>query len=125
VNLGDEVIALSAAMPGLSGAIYRRNSIHASLRSVQYKTQDNSGTPAPVTIRLKLFNTVARDRGPDLLKQGVTIHAGQLVDFLSPREWLARYIDAVDVNGKNIHYDDLPQSLASKNHIQLQLIVTD
>ena len=38
------VLAISAAMPGLAGAIFRRNSLHAALRTVKATIANNSAT---------------------------------------------------------------------------------
>ena len=70
-------IALSAAMPGLVGAVMRRNSPYAALReSISYKKDGavaSSAAEGPPEIRvgLKLFNSVMTDRGPELLARGI------------------------------------------------------
>ena len=78
------VVALSAAMPGLAGAIFRRGSIHASLRSRPDK-KNNKCIHADIAktpwIRLKLFNTVARDLAGPFFVQGALLPAKIVQQF--------------------------------------------
>ena len=117
----NKVIALSAAMPGLSGAIYRRNSIHASLRSVQQSARNSDERGVPVKLSLKLFNAIARDRGPGILRQGFTLKGSKLISFLNSREWLTSKIHAVSFNGENVQSADLPEMLPAEKNVHLQL----
>lgn len=67
-------IALSAAMPGLVGAIFRKGGNLKSMRS-QIRSKKNPLNQKPVagTITLKLFNQVAADIGPVFLQRGIRI----------------------------------------------------
>jgi hypothetical protein len=80
-------VALSAAMPGLAGAIFRRQGVHGSLRSrpmvKQSETAPNSGY-----LRVKLFNSIATDRAVDLLQRGILVKGASFHDFASRREEL-------------------------------------
>ncbi len=88
VAAGDTV-ALSAAMPGLAGAIFRRQSLHAGLRSVPTPGVQNAETVSPDEaeisecgyICLKLFNAVARDVVGLLLEKGVLLPARALAQY--------------------------------------------
>ncbi len=80
-------LALSAAMPGLAGAIFRRQGVHGSLRT-QAKEKDASGQAASGFITLKLFNTIALDRGHDLLTEGILVTGKVFHDFAVKREHL-------------------------------------
>ncbi len=86
---GDSVIALSAAMPGLAGAILRKGSPILALRSrtspvkVPHRTDDTMHA-----LRLKLFNTIANEMGPGLLHGGILVKRPDLEDFLSNRRKL-------------------------------------
>ncbi|MGA2403477.1 MAG: hypothetical protein ABSG91_17520, partial [Syntrophobacteraceae bacterium] len=65
---GDSVIALSAAMPGLAGAILRKGSPISALRSRTSAEMGHRCTEEAMhTVRLKLFNTIAKEMGPGLL----------------------------------------------------------
>lgn len=80
LSAGD-TLALSAAMPGLAGAIFRRGGQHASLRTrpvaVQSDITDQSGY-----ITLKFFNMIATETGPQLLQTGILIKGKTLARFL-------------------------------------------
>ena len=94
----ETVIALSAAMPGLSGAIYRKNSIHSPLRSVHHHYDATKVEEKTISIYLKLFNSIARDRGAEMLRQGVTLKTSTMLTFLQTRPWLVDHIQAVIIN---------------------------
>lgn len=94
----ETVIALSAAMPGLSGAIYRKNSIHSPLRSVHHHYDTTKVEEKTISIYLKLFNSIARDRGEEMLRRGVILKTATMLTFLQTRPWLANYIQAVTIN---------------------------
>lgn len=80
-------LALSAAMPGLAGAIFRRQGLHSCLRS---QPAEERRTPAAVAgfITLKLFNVIAVDRLPDLLGRGFLLSGKALYDFAVRRHHL-------------------------------------
>jgi uncharacterized protein YjbI with pentapeptide repeats len=83
---GDCVIALSAAMPGLAGAILRKGSPISVLRSSTPAITDlNSSGDALHTLRLKLFNAVAKEMGPELLRSGILLKRSDLEQLLSNR----------------------------------------
>lgn len=91
------VIALSAAMPGLAGAIFRKNSIHAALRGNAKGSVSQAGG-ACIVFTLKLFNSIALERGTELLCQGVAMTAKTVASFLEKRPDLAANIVAVRHN---------------------------
>ncbi len=76
-----DTLALSAAMPGLAGAIFRRGGQHASLRTRPLTAEplkaDQSGH-----ITLKLFNMIAAETGPLLLQAGILIKGKTMGRFL-------------------------------------------
>jgi hypothetical protein len=75
------VMALSAAMPGLVGAVMRRNSPYASFRkAISYDNLRAGAAGRPevagktgVVVRLKLFNQVMRDLAEGILGKGVLV----------------------------------------------------
>ncbi len=83
----EAVLALSAAMPGLVGATFRKDGALAdfrkdiSYRSIPAALQDSRR--AETLITLKLFNLVARELGPHLLSLGVWIDSPILKPMLS------------------------------------------
>jgi hypothetical protein len=84
VHDGD-VIALSAAMPGLAGATLRRGGVYAELRknisgvdALIQKTDHQNGS-----VTIKLFNDILKELGIIFLKKGVGIPTAKLADLLS------------------------------------------
>lgn len=79
-----DVLALSAAMPGLAGATLRKGGALAAMRSsISHTEKSQADQEEPCTITIKLFNLVARELGPKLLARGI------LVSFRSFRELAA------------------------------------
>lgn len=115
------VLAISAAMPGLAGAIFRKNSLHAALRTTQSK-QEHASSGSKVTVTLKLFNSIARDRGAKLLRQGVTLGAAGIVKFLNSRSTASALILTVKIEGKDIPKDDMMTSLSALDTVHLTLV---
>ena len=75
------LVALSAAMPGLVGAVMRRNSPYASFREaitwIGTRGESEAAAGQACRLRLRLFNSVMRDRGPEILARGVMLEAGE------------------------------------------------
>jgi hypothetical protein len=77
------VIALSAAMPGLAGAILRKGSPIAALRSrTSAEIGPHRAEDAIDILRLKLFNTIAKEMGPELLHSGILLKRVDFENFL-------------------------------------------
>ncbi len=122
---GGSVIALSAAMPGLAGAILRKGSHFSALRSkISPQMGPHSTDHTLHDLRLKLFNTVANEMGPGLLHSGILVSRPDLEDFLSKRRKLLE--DAVleaELDGATVSTAEL---LAGKSirstYIVLQII---
>jgi len=96
------VLALSGAMPGLAGAIFRKNSFHAALRTDTAAAQSQHIATEPNCVTLKLFNRVARERGLDLLQRGVTVKGANVLSFFSKRSDLWPYIHRLESAGHDI-----------------------
>lgn len=99
-------LALSAAMPGLVGAILKRNSLHVSLRTT---TVDDSvaevGTPT--TIKLKIFNSIAQEKGPQILHGGAVFSTDRLYKTFSIRENLLKKAKSIQCDGTDIAQNEL------------------
>ena len=111
------VIALSAAMPGLAGAIFRRNSICAALRKNSGKMADDLGKgKEDIEISLKLFNVIAQEKGSALLLHGGIFRGEVLREFFSMRKSLipqirTLMIDSSECVGENLLSYLQPDSL--------------
>jgi hypothetical protein len=77
-------LALSAAMPGLVGATFRKGGHYASFRgTISYSKEKNSiGAGGEGEITLKFFNMIARELGPVFLQKGVIIAGRTFGEFL-------------------------------------------
>lgn len=95
----EAVLAISAAMPGLAGAIFRKDGVHAVLRTKPTeKLSDADSTDMPITIRLKLFNMIAAEQGERILTDGCVIQASLLQKFFVYRPPVLAGIQKIMVN---------------------------
>lgn len=79
-------VALSAAMPGLVGATMRRGGYYSAMRSSITHTDDRrNGEDRIGTVRIKLFNILLAELGPDFLRRGVVVTAAEMTEFLKSR----------------------------------------
>jgi len=115
-------IALSSAMPGLAGAILKKNSpcgILRKTRSVEY-----SGTAGRLLdVAIKLFNTVALDRGPALFQQGIIIKSLDLSSFLALRPGLLDSFSDITLAGSAISPVDLLGSISENRLLTIKVSV--
>lgn len=118
------VLALSAAMPGLAGAIFRRNSFHAALRTTPDKKNTQNIETKKITVTLKLFNSIASDRGPELLQNSIIIKTGHLLNYLAKRPSLLSQVKQSVLSGKTVHKEELSSLLADIPRIKLTIITT-
>lgn len=84
-------ISLSAAMPGLNGAVMRKGGILASLRhSISLHQSAACIEPRRGKIKLKLFNLIAKEIGPDFLAGGIVVKGQALAEIFAlqtPQFW--------------------------------------
>jgi len=116
------VLALSAAMPGLAGAIFRKNSLHSALRTETRKQNTTESKSESLTVTLKLFNSIAKERGAELLKKGVNIPSISIDNFLNRRATLRQHIQAVQFEGVTIDKSDLLPILSENSKINIQIV---
>jgi hypothetical protein len=91
-------ISLSAAMPGLNGAVMRRGGLLASLRhSISHRPGNVCIEPRQGKIKLKLFNLIAKEIGPDFLARGIVVKGEALADVFAlqtPQFWQSvKYVE--------------------------------
>ncbi len=115
------VVAVSAAMPGLAGAIFRKGGFHASLRTSAAALPESDNTEQHIRIRLKLFNMIAKDRGVPILHQGCVVFAADLRKFLSYRAQLADNISHAEVDQVSLDTKHLVTFLDSTQYIHLSI----
>ena len=121
IKLGGEsaTIALGAAMPGLAGAIMKKGSICGTFRKSPTKF-DIGRSGDPVAVRVKLFSTVARDRGPQLLRRGVRIDAQDLGYFLQMRPALVNGLTNIRFRDRTVSSEKLGELLSTCDHLLLK-----
>lgn len=115
------VLAISAAMPGLAGAIFRKNSLHAALRTTT-ESQNTTLDKRELTVCLKLFNAIARDRGEKLLRQGVVMESGSVIQFLTTRSTLLPLITTITIDNKAITESELISRLEQSDRLTIQVV---
>lgn len=123
-RVADEAtLALSAAMPGLAGAVLRRGGILAPMRrkiSPEAPSQNASG--GEIFITLKLFNMVARDLGPEFLKRGVLVPGVRLRDFMERRgRWAWEDCLSVTADGQPATAGQAAELIANSQWIRLSI----
>lgn len=106
-------LALSAAMPGLAGAIFRRQGVHGSLRS-QPVAKAKPSPSACGFITLKLFNSIAADRVHDLLLMGILVTGKVFHDFSAQWECLFQPPTELLLDGQPLEYVELLRVVAER-----------
>lgn len=118
----NSVIAISAAMPGLAGAIFRRNSMHAALRAQSADKDQQSKDEDRISVTLKLFNMIAVERGIELFNQGICIPSQAVHTFLHDRPSLFKHIHGIALHDEPIYPDTLlTRLLSDQPTIQLRI----
>lgn len=113
-------IALAGAMPGLAGAIVRKGSPWGALRKT--KSGDNTTySGATVDVLIKLFNTVAVDKGVALFTDSVCIGARDLVHFLELRPSLLNSFENIALDGAAIRPDKLAEAVSSYSRLMVKV----
>lgn len=72
-------VTLSAAMPGLVGAVMRRSGFYAALRQgITHAESADQVEAASGTVRLKLFNLLLPELAPLILARGILLERSEL-----------------------------------------------
>jgi hypothetical protein len=118
-------ITLSAAMPGLAGAMMRKGGILSSMRSTISHNEDETSTcAAGGTITLKLFNLIGRELGPKFLQKGILIDGDDLNDFLTRQGKIFwEGIKSATVDDRNMLIEQVKDLNWSGKEILLQISV--
>ena len=120
------VIALSAAMPGLVGAVFRKKGMLSPLRTFRLRQSKDSvfENYAKETglnqITLKLFNLIAAELAPEFLNNGILINKDQLLRYVDwKKAFLKKTCKALTVDGRPAEIDDLAVFLEEAEHVRL------
>jgi hypothetical protein len=117
----DHVLALSAAMPGLAGAIFRRNSLCAALRTRSDNPRTSEKSNHELCILLKLFNTIALEKGGEILRSGGIISGENLLSFFQQRPSLLESVNSFTIDGNIQEGDILVPTLFKEKQYFLQI----
>lgn len=103
------VLALSAAMPGLLGAILRKGGHYASMRSqISYREDARPVSPRKGRVVIKLFNLLIRELGVHFVKRGITINGEDLLKlFRKHGEEIREKLMAISINGQKSDFEKL------------------
>jgi hypothetical protein len=102
-------LAVSAAMPGLVGAVMRAGGPLSPFRStISYRGDAADIKPGEGIVSLKLFNLLTRELGPGFLKRGILIRGAELGDYLKALPARVHpHITAARVNGSPVAVENL------------------
>jgi hypothetical protein len=103
------ILALSAAMPGLIGAILRKGSYYAPMRrEISHKKKIESTSSQKGRVIVKLFNLLNRELGPPLFERGVWVGASDLNDILEKHsDSFVNEFKLIEVDGNNYDLNQL------------------
>lgn len=98
----ESIIALSAAMPGLVGAVFRKGGILSSMRSGHASSLEVTVIKKHKgQVTLKLFNLIASDLGADFYKRGICISGKHFIRYVkSKQSLLEKVCKQLVVDGK-------------------------
>ena len=121
-------LALSAAMPGLVGATFRKGGYLAAFRgTITHRRGDTIPDNRAGIISVKLFNLLAKEIGLTFLERGVMVDSNTARWFFSdPPDTFRRGCKSILVNGEDIHMDQLSQKITSgsEGFIELRLMAS-
>ena len=103
-------LALSAAMPGLVGAVMRSGGVLAPFRrTISHCSQDPDAPCREGTIVVKLFNLLVRELGGLLLSRGILVSRDTLAVLLGdrPADFWKSY-GRIELDGKEISGHPFP-----------------
>jgi hypothetical protein len=76
-------LALSAAMPGLVGAVFRKGGYYRAMRgSISHREEGRTPSVREGRVLVKLFNLLAQEQGPRLLREGIRVSGEAVGEFL-------------------------------------------
>jgi len=103
------ILALSAAMPGLVGAVFRKGGKYGWMRgSITHPDENDMTAGKTGWVTVKLFNLILKELGPFFLEAGVWLKGETIQAFFADRvSSLAGDIQSVNLNGKEL----APQTL--------------
>lgn len=119
------VLALSAAMPGLVGATFRKGGRYSWMRKIiSHEVQESGAEDAQGWVTLKLFNLVLKELGPDFLKRGVWVPGRQIKDFFKdPSCEYRQHIRSMALAGEAMAPGGLSTAIAEETPVFIKIRV--
>ena len=119
----DATLALSAAMPGLVGATFRKGGAYAAMRNtISHDAGISIKGTGEARTKLKLFNMVLKELGPIFLANGVWVSKDKFNEFL------ARYLTEIkaacslfQLDGENVNIAKFEEINPKNKEIFLQI----
>jgi hypothetical protein len=106
-------VALSAAMPGLVGATFRKGGLLAGFRSGISYQEDTTlvDTDDKATVGIKLFNMIIKEIGPIFLQSGIWIKKEYVEAFFKDQaQILPAFINGLEKDNVHIDLSELTDS---------------
>ncbi|MBN2516557.1 MAG: hypothetical protein JXC33_11060 [Deltaproteobacteria bacterium] len=103
------VLALSAAMPGLIGAVLRKGSYYAAMRrEISHKKEIESTSSRKGRVVVKLFNLLNRELGQLFLERGIWVPDDDFRDILEKHsDSFVNELKLIEIDGKGCNLDQL------------------
>jgi hypothetical protein len=119
-------LALSAAMPGLVGAVLRKESAYASFRrSITHREGSDHCVARQGLIEMKLFNSLMEEMGQEFLKVGIMVEGADVGSFLADRPaFFWEGCKKITLDGKPIEGELLIRTLAGDLSSRVRIVVT-
>jgi hypothetical protein len=117
------IVALSAAMPGLAGAVLRKGGVLATLRkNITYHNDASARETCEGRVVVKLFNMTTREAGPLLLARGIWMEGAELRELLDRCEdLLGKGCRRAMIDNSPISLQDLRSRIKGKDTLFLQV----
>lgn len=114
-------LALSAAMPGLAGAVLRRGGRYAPMRrQISHEARCAQAAPGEIFVVLKLFNMIARELGPEFLRQGILVPGARLQNFWERQgRWAWEGCRAAEADGQPVNAARVVELVARRQWVRL------
>ncbi len=116
-------LALSAAMPGLVGAVLRSGGFFASMRStISHREETGVERPQEGMVSLKLFNILLKEMGPAFLEKGIWVHGKDLQNFIDGKlDDFTTGCQKAFVDNKEVDLKTLPEMKWAEREVLLLL----
>lgn len=104
-----DTLALSAAMPGLVGAVFRSGGALAVFRnSITHQGEEKKGREQKTLVTVKFFNLLVREMAPGFLERGFLLTKENAEELIrNHAEELEEYLADIRKDGKEIRADQL------------------